>query len=125
VTTSGGAASAGKFTYNGAPTITFLSPTAGPVSGGTNLTILGTAFDGAVSVIIGGQPATSVTVSADKTQITCVTPAGGAVGPNDIQVVASAAGSVTAPAAYTYTTTSNADPPAISSVSPSRGPMAG
>ncbi len=124
-TPAGSATSPIKFLYNGTPTISFISPASGPLNGGTNLTILGSAFDGTVSVDIGGQPATSVAVSADKTQITCVTPPGSAVGANDISVVASAAGSVRAIGGFTYTSAVTSDPPSISSVSPSRGPMTG
>lgn len=124
-TPAGTATSPVRFIYNGSPAISFLSPASGPQNGGTNLTILGSAFDGTVTVEVGGVAATSVAVSADKTQITCVTPPGSAVGPADIAITASAAGSVRAIGAFTYTSAVTSDPPAISSVSPVRGPMSG
>lgn len=62
-----------------------VSPIAGPVSGGTTLTISGRGFLGATGVLIGGVPASSFNVINSST-LTAVTPAG-TVGPKDIVVV--------------------------------------
>jgi hypothetical protein len=46
-----------RFTYQGAPpTVTGVSPNAGPTSGGTTVTITGTNFLGASSITFGGHP---------------------------------------------------------------------
>jgi hypothetical protein len=56
------------------PVITSISPAAGPVTGGTTVTITGQNFTGATSVTFGGIPCTSLTVVSANV-ITCVTPA--------------------------------------------------
>lgn len=58
-----------------APIVATVTPTAGPVAGGTSVTITGVGFQGASSVMFGTVSATSVVVSADGTSITAVTPA--------------------------------------------------
>jgi len=55
-------------------TISGLTPTSGPESGGTSVTITGTNFTGATSVLFGSTPASSFTIDSD-TQITAVSPA--------------------------------------------------
>ncbi|MFC5502908.1 choice-of-anchor G family protein [Lysinimonas soli] len=55
------------------PTISGLTPTLGPESGGTSVVITGTNFTGATSVMFGATAATSFTVDSD-TQITAVSP---------------------------------------------------
>jgi hypothetical protein len=56
------------------PTITGISPTTGPLEGGTLVTLSGSGFTGATSVIFGSTTATSFTVNSD-TQITAMSPA--------------------------------------------------
>lgn len=56
-----------------APTITSVSPAAGPDTGGTSVVITGTNFDNASLVRFGGVDATSFTVDS-STSITAVTP---------------------------------------------------
>jgi uncharacterized delta-60 repeat protein len=58
-----------------APTVTSISPTSGPTTGGTSVTITGTNLTGATGVTIGGAAARSVMV-VSATSITCTTPAG-------------------------------------------------
>ena len=56
VTTAGGTSatsSADQFTYVAAPTVTGVSPAAGPLAGGTAVTITGTGFTGATAVDFG------------------------------------------------------------------------
>jgi hypothetical protein len=57
------------------PAVTSLSPTSGPASGGTSVTITGTDFTGASAVKFGGTAAASFAVNSD-TQITATSPAG-------------------------------------------------
>ena len=52
-----------------------MSPTAGPLGGGTLVTITGTGFTGATAVDFGTTPATDLTVVSDTT-ITADSPAG-------------------------------------------------
>lgn len=78
VTTGGGPSantSADNYVYGAVPpTVTAVSPTTGPITGGTTLTITGTGFTGATEVTIGGTAGTSVTVVSD-TSLTVITPA--------------------------------------------------
>ncbi len=66
---------ADKFTYQAAPTITSISPTSGPTTGGTTVTITGTGFTGATAVAFGSIGATSFSVVSD-TQVSAISPPG-------------------------------------------------
>jgi len=68
---------ADQFTYvvAAAPTVTGLSPTSGPSTGGTLVTITGTSFTGATAVDFGTTAATNFTVVSGTT-ITATSPAG-------------------------------------------------
>jgi C1A family cysteine protease len=65
--------SADQFAYEGLPTVTGVSPSSGPVAGGTSVTITGTNLLGATQVYFGGSPATSYTVTS-ATSITTKSP---------------------------------------------------
>ena len=118
VTTAGGTgAKTAAYTYAAAPSITSVSPNAGPAAGGTAVTITGTGFTGATSVTFGGAVAASYTV-VSGTQITAVTPAGPA-GLAGIEV-ATAGGTAVKASSYTYIPA-----PVTASVSPNAGPNAG
>ena len=69
VTTAGGTSGPQTFTYFGAPTVTGINPTAGPVAGGNPVIVTGTGFV---------QGATSVTVVTPGNG-TVTTPAGGVI----------------------------------------------
>ena len=87
------------------PTVLSISPTSGPVAGGTTVVINGTNFTGATAVDFGTTPATSFTVNAAGTQITAVDPAGS--GMVDVTVVTPNGTSATSTAdqfAYTSVT---------------------
>ncbi|HLG91434.1 MAG TPA: IPT/TIG domain-containing protein [Acidimicrobiales bacterium] len=56
-----------------APTVSSISPTSGPTSGGTTVTITGTNLSGASAVSFGSTAATSFTVNS-STQITATSP---------------------------------------------------
>ncbi len=122
VTTAAGTTAttaADQFTYLALPTLTGLSPTAGPLAGGTTVTLTGTGLTGATSVSFGGTPATSFTVNS-ATSITAVAPAH-AAGSVSVQVTTAGGLSVGgAGSAYTYTAA-----PTTSGVSPGNGPTGG
>ncbi|WP_155413334.1 autotransporter outer membrane beta-barrel domain-containing protein, partial [Rhodopseudomonas palustris] len=115
-TVGGSVTSTGGFTYILSPSISTVSPNAGPTAGGTSVTITGTNLSGVTSVTIGGAAATLGTNTS--TSIVVTTPAGTA-GARDV-VVTTAGGSVTSTGGFTY-----AGPPAISTISPSSGPTGG
>jgi len=126
VTTSGGTSatlSADHFTYitPPAPVVTGVSPSSGSYMGGTSVTISGSNFTGAGSVLFGGLAATSFTVNTDGS-ITAVAPAH-FVGTVDITVTTSSGTSATSSADdFTYT----APPaPVVTGVSPSSGSYMG
>jgi len=100
VTTPGGSASAGKFTYvTPPPAVTAISPSSGTTDGGTVVTITGTNLAGATSVSFGGAGGTIRTDSG--TQITVVSPPGkGTV--NITVTTAAGTSAVTAACQYTY-----------------------
>lgn len=99
VTTAGGTHNGLSYTYVDAPTITSLTPTAGPTSGGTAGTITGANLTTIQSVSFGGAPVPFDAIS--DTTISAVTPPGTA-GAADV-VVTTTGGSVTAAGAFTYT----------------------
>ena len=103
VTTTGGTSATvatDKYTYVGGPTVTSISPAAGPSSGGTAVTINGTLLSSPIAVKFGGTPATTVTpISATK--ITAVAPPG--TGTVDVAIVTIGGTSGTSAAdQYTY-----------------------
>jgi hypothetical protein len=103
------------------PTVTAISPTSGPTTGGTTVTITGTNFTGATKVLFGTVAATSFTV-VSATEITAVSPAQ-AAGAQNISVT-TPAGTSAAVAADMFTYTSSTVP-TVTSISPTSGPIAG
>jgi hypothetical protein len=65
--------------------ISSVTPSAGPASGGTELTIRGAAFATGATISVGGRPATDVTVRGADT-IAARTPASTTAGPVDVVV---------------------------------------
>ncbi|MBH0777915.1 IPT/TIG domain-containing protein [Nocardia bovistercoris] len=98
VTTAGGTNNGLSYTYVDVPTIGTLSPSAGPASGGTSVTIAGTGLTTTQSVTFDGVPA-PFSVTSD-TSVTAVTPPGTA-GAVDV-VVTTSGGGATAADAFTY-----------------------
>ena len=84
----------------GQPAIISISPPIGPNTGGTLMTINGVNFTAPATVLIGGQPATNVTVSS-ATQITCFTPASSNYGSTNV-IVQTASGSATNSNGFSY-----------------------
>jgi large repetitive protein len=122
VATPGGTSAtsaADQFTYIPAPTITSISPTAGPLGGGTTVTITGTNFTGVTAVTFGGTSASGFTF-VNATTLTATSPAGSA-GTVDIRVTTGGGTSGTSAAdQFTYVTA-----PTVTSVSPTAGPTGG
>ncbi|MCI2423491.1 IPT/TIG domain-containing protein [Saccharopolyspora sp. K220] len=100
------------------PTVTGVSPGSGPTTGGTNVTITGSAFIGATAVTFGG---TSAIFNVNSnTQITATTPARPA-GAAQVRVT-TPGGTSTNAVFFNYQTPPT---PTVVSVSPSSGPTAG
>jgi hypothetical protein len=122
VTTPGGVSltsSADRFAYVTAPDITGVNPAAGPLMGGTLVTITGVGFSGATAVSFGNVPAANVVLNSD-TQITVTSPAASA-GVTDVTVTGPGGASAASPAdQFTYMAV-----PAVSGISPTAGPLAG
>jgi len=83
------------------PTISGVSPTTGPIGGGTVVTIFGTNFQNGATVTFAGVAATSATVNS-STRIAATTPAHTA-GTVAVNVTNPDAQSATLPGAFTYT----------------------
>ncbi|MEO4000559.1 IPT/TIG domain-containing protein [Mesorhizobium sp. CAU 1732] len=108
---------AAKFTYVGLVNIYAVSPSGGPVAGGTEVTITGTGFTGASAVSFGGIAAASYTIDSD-TQITAMAPAG-AAGAAAVSVTG-VTGVATLIDAFTYVPM-----PSVSAINPNTGSTAG
>ena len=110
----------GAFAYvDRAPRIVeSVKPSRGPVGGDTRITILGSGFQAGATVDIGGTPARQVDV-VSSTRITARTPAGD-VGTADVAVRNPDVPAAILPDAFTYV-----QAPAITGVSPKRGPQEG
>ena len=108
-----------RFTYVTPPTVSAISPTSGPIKGGTVVTITGSNFTGTSAVKFGTKAATSFTVNS-PTQITATAPAA-AVGTVDI-TVATAGGTspTTAQDQFSFVTL-----PVVSSLNLQAGPLGG
>ncbi len=107
------------FTYLGPGEVTDVSPSAGPVAGGTQVTITGSGFTGATAVAFGTNPAATFVVASD-TQITAVSPAGVA-GTVDVTVTTpGGTGASSGLDQFTYLAA-----PTVDSVSPNAGPGRG
>ncbi|MET3967203.1 capsular polysaccharide biosynthesis protein [Bradyrhizobium sp. S3.9.1] len=121
VTTPGGTSAtsaADQFTYAAPPTVTSISPTSGPQTGGTTVVITGTNFSGATAVTFGATAATGFAVNS-ATQITATSPAG--TGTVDITVTTVGGTSATSAAdRFTYVPA-----PTVTSISPTSGPGVG
>ncbi|MBF6150246.1 IPT/TIG domain-containing protein [Nocardia nova] len=115
VTSATGSSNALPFTYVGVPVVISVSPNAGPVTGGTVVTLTGTGFTGAIGVSFGGTPATLFFVLSDN-RILAIAPAGTGTVP---VTVATAAGT-SAGIAFTYLPV-----PTLVSISPASGPVSG
>ncbi|MHB8264063.1 MAG: IPT/TIG domain-containing protein, partial [Acidimicrobiales bacterium] len=108
VTTAGGTSNGVSYTYIPAgspPTITSISPTSGPTSGGTKVTITGTNFDtasGTTTVDFGsGNPATPV-ICATSSSCTAVSPSVST--PGVVDLIVSTPNGISSPSGFVYVT---------------------
>lgn len=117
----GSATSTNGFTYVAGPQVTAISPTTGPTTGGTAVTITGAGFAAGTTVTIGGVPATGVEVATD-TQLSATTPPG-AAGAADVVVTVPGLGSGTLTGGFLYADAPA--PPTVTSITPDTGSTAG
>ncbi|MGA2122555.1 MAG: IPT/TIG domain-containing protein [Methanoregula sp.] len=105
-----------QYTYEAVPTVTSISPTAGPLTAGTTVTIAGTGLSGPTAVKFGSTAGTILTNSS--TSITVTAPSGTA-GIVDVTVTTPGGTSATGSGdKYTYTAL-----PVVTSISPVAGPL--
>ena len=123
VTTAGGTSAtsgADQFTYIPAPTVTAVSPNAGPLGGTTGLTITGTNFTGAIAVDFGtGQAGTDATV-VSPSEITVNAPAESAATVDVTVTTPGGTSAISSADHFTYTAA-----PTVTAVSPNAGPLGG
>ncbi len=112
--TNGSAIVSPGFTYTSV-TVSNITPSSGPSTGNTPVTITGTNMTGITQVSFGG---VAVTCTSTSTSISCTTPANSA-GTVDV-VITTANGPITKMGAYTYTA-----PCTIAGISPTTGPVIG
>ncbi len=120
-TPGGTATSPAQFTYLApppSPTISGISPSSGPTSGGTSVTLTGTNLANTTGVTFGTGHGTVTSDTA--TSITVTSPAG--VGSVNV-TVATPGGSAAAPAQFTFITPAGS--PVVTHVSPAAGPFSG
>ena len=123
VTAPGGSSAtsaADQFSYQGSspPTVTSVSPSAGPLAGGTSVTVTGANFTGATAVKFGGSTAMTFKVNSSSS-ITATSPAGS--GTVDVTVATPGGTSSTSAAdQFSYIAA-----PTVTSVSPASGPAGG
>lgn len=106
------------YTYQGAPTVTNVTPSAGAITGGTLVTITGTGFLSGATVFLGTSPCTGVAI-LNSTTLTCATTAH-APGTVDASVTNTDSQSGTGAGIYTYQPA-----PTITAVSPNTGSATG
>jgi large repetitive protein len=117
VTTSGkNSATSSNDQFSYVPSVTSVSPSSGPISGGTMVTINGSGFTAASTVKFGTIAATNVTLIS-ATQITASAP----VGAGTVDVTVTTAGETSATSAsdqFSYLSS-------LTSISPNSGPASG
>ena len=119
VGTSAGDSAPLAYTYVAAadPRVTSITPTHGPTTGGTRVTITGSGFTGVTGVTFDGVPGSGVSVNPAGTVITVTTPPN-AAGP--AAVVLQSPGTSTPAGTFTYVAS-----PTAASITPSSGPTSG
>ena len=129
VTTSTGTSAtsaADLFTYveaPAAPVVTGVSPASGAAGGGDTVTVTGTGFTGASSVLFGSVAATGLNVASD-TQLTVTSPPPNASGAVDVTVYTGEAFSDSS-SADLFTYGSGAAAPTVTGISPASGAAGG
>ncbi|GAB4076499.1 IPT/TIG domain-containing protein [Nostocoides australiense] len=122
VVTGGGSSPAtaqDRYAYVGPPAVTGLAPAIGSTAGGTVVQVTGERFLGVRQVLLGEQPAHSVTV-VDSRTLRATAPAA-AAGDVDVRITTfSGTSPVVSAGVFRYE-----DPPAISHLTPAAGPSSG
>jgi len=106
------------FSYLASPIIQSISPSSGPLSGGTNVVITGYNFSG-VSLVKFGNTNTSFVVNSNNS-ITAVSPS--VLSPTTVQILVQSSISPAATTQFTYVAV---PVPAITTISPNTGPVSG
>ena len=102
------------------PVVTSISPTQGPLAGGTTVTIHGSGFLFPTAVTFGGTQAASVSVQSDTTMV--ATSPAHAAGAADVRISTSGGTSATGAAStFTYQATA----PSVTSLTPNQGLASG
>jgi hypothetical protein len=111
----------GCFTYQPPVQLTSVSPSRGPLTGGSpTITLRGLGFDSSTIVLVGSHAALGVTVAAsDPTTLTATPPPGSIAGPVDVRIFNSN-GVASLHDAFTYF-----EPLALGAVAPPAAPLAG
>jgi alpha-tubulin suppressor-like RCC1 family protein len=113
--------SADRYTYAvQPPVVTAVSPNAGPISGGTSVTITGENLGGATAVKFAGAEASSFTVNSEGTAITAVTPALPAGTINVVVTTPEGSSVINAGDQFTYQLV-----PTLTKLKPNTGPAGG
>jgi len=99
-TAADGLVAAGKYIAAAPPTVTAITPSAGPVYGGSAVTVEGTNFTSRSTATVGGVSLTNVRVARDGASLTAVMPANSA-GAMDV-IVTATGGSATLTSGFTY-----------------------
>jgi len=106
------------------PVLLRVAPNSGPAAGGTSVALQGEGLTGVQDVLIGGQPAVEVE-AVGSTLVLCTTPPG-APGPVEVTLRLVDGVELTMPLGFFYfDPDSRVTPPALSSVFPAAGPLAG
>jgi hypothetical protein len=106
------------------PTIAFINPSSGPLTGGTQVTINGQDFVNGCRVKFGGVDSPQVSfINSD--QIIAATPAQAVAGAVNVRVVNPDGQAGVLDSAYQYTQPAPPPAPSIASVNPNSGPLAG
>lgn len=90
-------------TFRYDPTVASISPSTGPASGGTLVTISGSFFGQGTKVLFGGIEGKNVNVSQDGKTITVETPAGHVAGPKSVVINNPDGSTVTSGTNFTFT----------------------
>lgn len=101
-----------------APTVTAVSPAAGPLGGGTSVTVTGTNFNDGAVVKFGAN--TGTVVSVQPTSIVVVTPAQTTAGKVEVRVTNTDTKNAALTAAFAYQAA-----PTVTAIAPAKGSAAG